>query len=162
MSFDPSAITVKTVMSRDVATIAGDATVEEAARLMVGNRVSGMPVVDAQGLVVGVVTLTDVVAHRRAGSVPAPPKEPQETVLYDAVDISRLLESLLHVGEQGGEKVLQISSTRLLTVSDSASVREATRIMSEHRVHRVLVTDASGRLAGIVSALDVVTLVARG
>ncbi len=147
-------------MTREVATISGDATVEEAARIMVGNRVSGLPVLDASGVVVGVVTLTDVVTRLRAGSVP-PPSDAPDTVFYDAVDVSRLLESLLHLGDHGGAKVIDVSSSRLLSVPETASVRDATVVMSEQRVHRLLVTDASGRLSGIVSALDVVTVIAR-
>ncbi len=161
MSFDPIKVLVSGVMSREVATISADASVEDAARVMVGNRVSGMPVVDVGGLVVGVVTLTDVVTRLRAGSLPPQVKESQETVFYDAVDVSRLHESLLQLGGEGAESVRAIASSRLLSVSETASVHEASRIMSEHRVHRLLVTDADGRLAGIISALDIVALIAR-
>lgn len=159
MSFD--AKIVRDVMTRDVATISGDASVEEAARVMVGNGISGLPVLDETGVVVGVVTLSDVVTRLRAGSVPPPAIEPQETVFYDAVDVSRLLESLVHIGEHGGVKVSTFASTRLISVAETESVRAAARVMTEERVHRVLVTDGGGRLSGILSALDVVALVAR-
>jgi CBS domain-containing protein len=161
MSLEPASISVKDVMSREVATISGDATIEDAARRMVGNRISGLPVLDANGVVVGVVTLVDVVTRLRAGSIPPPAGGANDTVFYDAVDVSRLLESLLHLGDHGGGKVSSIASSRLITVPDTATVRDATRLMRDERVHRVLVTDVTGRLAGIVSALDVVNLVAR-
>jgi CBS domain-containing protein len=53
------------IMTRQVISILSDATVEDAARLLVRNRISGLPVVDAEGLLVGLVTEHDLIA--RAG-----------------------------------------------------------------------------------------------
>lgn len=51
---------VDQIMTKRVATIAADRPIVAAARLMVDNRIGGLPVVDAQGVVVGVITETDI------------------------------------------------------------------------------------------------------
>jgi CBS-domain-containing membrane protein len=56
------------VMSQTVVTTRPDATVEEAARLMIGQRVSGLPVVDEMGTVVGVLTEGDLLRRIELGT----------------------------------------------------------------------------------------------
>ena len=51
---------IKRIMTKDVTTVTPDAPVEDAARLMVANRVGGLPVVDEQNKVVGIITETDI------------------------------------------------------------------------------------------------------
>src|SRR5260370_30920184 len=56
------------VMTRNVVTIGAGASVREAARLLVEHRVSGLPVVDAEGRVVGLVTEADLIARQKGPS----------------------------------------------------------------------------------------------
>ena len=70
-----AAVDVADVMHREVVTTTGDASVGEAAALMVDHRVGGLPVLDAGSRVVGVITETDifrafVASERAAGSIP--------------------------------------------------------------------------------------------
>lgn len=59
------------IMTREVITVGLDAPVEEVARLLLGHRISGVPVVDATGRVVGVVTEADLIVRERPDA-PAP------------------------------------------------------------------------------------------
>ena len=70
-----AAVDVADVMHREVVTTTGDASVGEAAALMVDHRIGGLPVLDAGSRVVGVITETDifrafVASERAAGSIP--------------------------------------------------------------------------------------------
>ncbi len=152
---DPFARAVSEIMSTDVATIRSDTSIADAAATLARNGISGMPVVDEQGIVVGVVTLTDFVAAMSAtGGAPD-----DASVFYDSVRLVRLMEHLLHEAGRGMDTVGDIMSTRLVGIRPDAPIRDAARVMAQKHVHRVLVIDAAGKLAGIVSAIDVVALV---
>jgi CBS domain-containing protein len=71
------------------------------------------------------------------------------------------MEDLLHpTADFAHLTVAEIMSSRLVTVRESESVLAAAQIMSKSRVHRVLVVDEAGKLSGILSALDIVGLLA--
>jgi CBS domain-containing protein len=151
---DPFSRSVTEIMSPEVATIRSDANIADAAATLARNGVSGMPVVDEHGVVVGVVSLTDFVAALSASGAPD-----DACAFYDSVRLVRLMDHLLRETGRGLEKVGDIMSTRLVSVAPDASIRDAARVMASKHVHRVLVIDASGKLAGIISAIDVVALV---
>ena len=71
------------------------------------------------------------------------------------------MDDLLHPAAHGAHLTVgDIMSSRLVTVHEADPLRTAAQIMAKRRVHRVLVTDAQGRLSGIVSTLDIVALLA--
>ncbi len=151
-------------MTAHVATLQASLPVPEAARIMATNRVSGMPVVDDVGVVVGVVTLTDF-ASVLAKDASAPPRpvdsDEGDGLFYDSVKLVELMDDLLHPAAHGAHLTVgDIMSSRLVTVHEADPLRTAAQIMAKRRVHRVLVTDAQGRLSGIVSTLDIVALLA--
>lgn len=55
-----SKLSIDRIMTRDPLTIAPDATIRQAARLMLDNKIGGLPVVDAQGALVGIITESDI------------------------------------------------------------------------------------------------------
>ncbi|NUP09212.1 MAG: CBS domain-containing protein [Polyangiaceae bacterium] len=153
---DPLDVPVARLMATNIVTLTRDMPVEEAARKMVGNHVSGMPVLDASSAIVGVVSLTDLVRVLTG----APSAEDDASAdFYDPIRVDRLVESLLDDREHSGRTVGDVMSTRLVTVDPQDPLREAARAMARHRIHRVLVVDATGKLYGIVTALDVVSAV---
>lgn len=128
---------------------------------MANNRVSGMPVVDDVGVVIGVVTLSDFVSVIGRDRPTAERSEEQDGLFYDSVQLVALMGELLHPASHSADlTVADIMSSRLVTIRASEPIRAAAQIMSRRRVHRVLVTDADGKLSGIVSALDIVDLLA--
>src|SRR6188472_536323 len=58
---------VATLMTREVKSVRPNTPVEDAARLLLQHQISGMPVLDDRGAVVGVVTLTDIAKRLRGG-----------------------------------------------------------------------------------------------
>lgn len=69
-------MTVEDVMTRRVITVRPDTPVHEAARLMFTNRVGGLPVIDASGRVVGIISDGDLILIRAlAASAPVPAPE---------------------------------------------------------------------------------------
>ncbi len=129
---------VADVMSFDPVLVRADAPIEDAEELLETNHISGLPVVDATGALVGVISQTDLVrlAHHSIG------------------DILRARADGLRVGE--------VMTSPPLTVPMTASRVEAARIMHDARVHRLVALDDASEPVGVLSASDYVTLVAEG
>lgn len=132
----------KDVMTRTVVSIDQDATVLQAARLMLQHHISGLPVVDKQGALVGVLSEGDFL--RRS-----------ET--HTERRRSRWLEFLMGPGRIAGDyvhshgnKVSEVMSSDLKTVGEEASLEDIVALMEKHRIKRVPVLRA-GKLVGIVT-----------
>jgi CBS domain-containing protein len=133
------------VMTRDVATVRPDTPVVDALRLMLELRISGLPVIDATGAVVGIVTEADFL-HR--GELDTDPQH------------SRWMEFLLGPGRLASEyvashtrRIEQIMIRKVVTVAPDAPLADVVRLMEKHAIKRVPVVE-QGRLAGIVSRAD--------
>lgn len=135
-------VRIREVMTRSVITISGDTPLKEAAVVMGRNRISGLPVMDGDELV-GIITESDFVSRL-------------------AEDGGGLLDALLGRKQtEIGGSVAEAMTRQPLTVAPDESVSAAARIMSEHRVKRLPVVDGSGRLVGIVSRADLMSVFAR-
>lgn len=129
---------VEDLMTIDPVTVPSDATIEEAEELLRRNRISGLPVTDASGRLVGVISQTDL--------------------LYLAVPSVQAL--IRH--RDSGIRVGEVMSTPPVTIDGELPIREAARVMDEGRLHRLVAIDRSGRPIGVISAMDFVSLAAEG
>jgi CBS domain-containing protein len=131
---DTGQFLVADLMTIDPIVVAVDVSIEEAARLLHANSITGLPVVDAFGTLVGVISQTDIVGvlDSRLGRV------------------IRTRPSGLRVGE--------LMSSPACTVSMTGSVEEAARLMVDRRIHRLVATDDAGRPVGVLSAIDLVKI----
>jgi CBS domain-containing protein len=127
---------VADLMTIDPCLITRTASVVEAEELMSRQRVSGLPVVDELGALVGVVSQTDLMYLTR----------PRVRSLMER------WETPLTVQE--------IMSAPPVTVPSTMSLQNAARVMSEHDVHRVVAVDRKARPIGVLSATDFVQLAA--
>ncbi|MBT8211884.1 MAG: CBS domain-containing protein [Acidimicrobiia bacterium] len=130
------------IMSKGVITVTPDQSLKEAARVMVGEGVSGLPVVDEAGAVVGIITEADFLAKEASRG---------------RTRYRRLLDTIF--GEEEivkAELVSEAMTPDPITIDPHARVSEAARIMDEHKVKRLPVVDTTGKLLGIVSRADVV------
>lgn len=138
---------VNDVMTRDPAFVHPWDTVREVARVLDANEISGLPVVDESGRVVGVVSRTDVLHLAVQGPLGSRPLSAFE----------RLAEGLtagtgLDPDEFG--TVDEFMSTDLVCATPDDSIGSVARRMAEAGVHRVIVTSPKDGLVGIVTALD--------
>lgn len=137
----------KDIMTNRVISIGQDESVFEAARLMLQNRISGLPVVDSTGVLVGMVTEGDFLRRAETG-----------TEKYR----SRWLEFVFGPGRAAadfthshGRKVEEVMSDNPIAVTEDAAVEEIVGLMERHRIKRVPVT-RNARLVGIVSRANLV------
>jgi len=124
------------LMTLDPVVIRADAAIETAERLLHTYRISGLPVIDEDGRLVGVISRTD---------------------LLD--DGTGSLSALLR-GNGSGLRVGELMTSPAVTVPMTATLAEAARLMRDERIHRVVAIDESGHPIGVLAATDYVYLVA--
>jgi CBS domain-containing protein len=133
---------VKDVMTRNVISVAASEPVLQAARLMLQNRISGLPVVDKDGELVGIVTEGDFLRRSEIGTQRRRPKW-----LEFIVGPGRLAQEYVHAW---GRKVEEIMTPDPHCVTEDDSLETVVQAMESYRVKRLLVT-RSGKMVGIVS-----------
>lgn len=161
---------VRDAMNPEVVHIGPDATLSELERLLLAERLGGVPVV-TRGQLVGVVSRSDILRALGTERAIAEAQADVYREFYD--DPFAPSEHAAREDEEQSEAIEQQIAARmaLLHVRDAMTprssrsrrrpLREAAATMAARRIHRLLVTDA-GRLVGILSALDVVRLVGDG
>ena len=125
---------VKGVMRTDVVSIGPDATVKDLAHLLAEHHLGGVPVVDTDGQLVGIVTESDLVA--------------MDTDLHFPFYI-QFLDSFIYL-----ESRKKFEERLRKTVG--AFVKD---VMTEHRINRIPVVDADNKLVGIVGRHEVLTAI---
>jgi CBS domain-containing protein len=133
------------VMTRNVISVPPDATVADAVELMLGRGISGLLVVDASGMLAGIVTEGDLLRRDELGTqrrrswwlrlIASPGRQ--------AADFTRA----------HGRKVADVMTRDVLSVAADAPLTDIVALMEEHRVKRVPVLDGV-RVVGVVSRAD--------
>ncbi|HEU4694555.1 MAG TPA: CBS domain-containing protein [Vicinamibacterales bacterium] len=151
-----NARSVKDVMNPDVMTVADEMTTGELARYLTEREISGAPVVDGQGHLIGVVSMTDIGRHMA---------EPSEFESSRGSEYYRDLadETLEDFGqryiEQSAAIVRDVMTPVIHQVSATASVAEAARVMVREHIHRLVVTQGKEPV-GIITSMDLLRVVA--
>ena len=134
------------LMTSFVVTVRPDATIEYAAQLMLQYRISGLPVTDTDGTVLGIVTESDLLRRAETGTE----KRHARWVSF-LIGPGRLAQEYVH---SRGRKVGEVMTERVFTVTPEMPLADLVVLMETKRVKRVPVVD-QGRLVGIVSRADV-------
>ncbi len=140
----------KDIMTRDVISVDMKTTVKELARLLVNNNISGVPVIDADGTLRGIVTEKDLISRDKKLHLPT------VVTLFDAVIY---LESEKHFKEDlkklAASTVEDIMTSKVVTISEETSIREIATLMADEGKDLLPVVQ-EGKVVGIVGKADVV------
>lgn len=149
--------TVSKLMTRSLLVAKADWRVTELAEFLVGNGISGAPVVDSRERVVGVVSVTDIARH--TSMVEDEPGIHHHQYYTDTLDFTLDEDLYIDYDEDEDEvaTVRDIMTPAVFDVDINTSIRSASAAMVKNRIHRVLVSDR-GKVVGIVSALDILAL----
>jgi CBS domain-containing protein len=142
---------VRDVMTRDVITIPSDAQAMQAATLMLKHRISGLPVVDPGGCVVGIVTEGDFLRRAELGT-----QRHRSRWLEFLIGPGRLASEYVHAC---GRKVEEIMTPDPCTITETAPLEAIVELMERHRVKRIPVV-REGKLVGIVSRANLLQALA--
>jgi CBS-domain-containing membrane protein len=135
-------VKVTEIMSRPVITVTPDTGIKAAARLLVERAISALPVIDAKGELVGIVSEADLL-----------PLETRPDPLTQATPLAPTAGS-------APKTVAQVMTRDVLVVTASSEVSQAARLMLDTGVKRVPVVQGR-RVVGILSRRDLVKVIAR-
>jgi CBS domain-containing protein len=139
---------VADLMTKDVFAVAPETSLIAAARLLANRHISGAPVVDPTGRVIGVVTLADLIDPDRSRS------DRLGTSLYYYRAHGRLQIAHGEAPVTAEGIVSDVMSPFVLSVSGQSPLIDAVRLMLADDVHRLFVLEG-GRLVGIVTTMDI-------
>jgi len=145
------------LMQKDVITIDGNASLLDAHRLFVEEEISGAPVIDEIGRVIGVLSARDLLRatdeERDAAVVQT--NYFRELEEFSGPDWGRMPEDLQD--RLANRPVSEVMSPDVITVAPDATIAEVAHTLRHHRVHRVLVA-TNEAFVGLISTFDLIAL----
>lgn len=142
------------VMTKKVLTLFEDDSVRKAVQIMVTSQIDGLPIVDINMKVLGIVTGKDIARDAGRG------KEGVLTFLFprngkrsDRVQEDRLRKTM-------DKPVYEIMTSPAITATEDTPLRDIVSLMDKHRFNRVPVVDANGRVCGIITRADILRVIA--
>ncbi len=139
------------VMTRHVISVAPDASIETAVKLMLDRGISGLLVVDAAGQLAGVVTEGDLLRRSELGT-----GRQRSWWLRLLVSPGRQAEDFTHAH---GRKVSDVMTTHVVSVDADAPLTDIVELMERHRIKRVPVVQ-QGKVVGVCSRADLLRALA--
>ena len=142
---------VKDIMVKKVITIQKDASVEELSELLVKNKISGVPVVDSDGKLVGIATEGDLIIKDSDLHFPRYFKLLDSIIYLESLNkFKKSLKKFL------GTKVEDVMTAEIKTVKEETPIGEAANMMIKYNINRVPVLDSKDKMVGIVTRADIV------
>jgi len=137
-------VAVADIMTTRVVSVREDASYKDMAAMLRQSRISAFPVLDHAGRVIGVVSEADLLV--------------KEAALADGTSLLAALRHLREDDKAEGITAGDLMSAPAVTIGPDARVEEAARLMYDKRVKRLPVVNRAGRLVGIVSRVDVLSV----
>src|SRR3972149_11701958 len=146
-----SELLAKDIMVKKVITINKNALVGKLSELLLKNKISGVPVVDDNGKLVGIATEGDLIVKDADLHFPRYFKLLDSIIYLESLNkFKRNLKKYL------GTKVEDIMTVKVRTVREDTPVNEVANIMIRNNVNRVPVLGSNGDLVGIITRADIV------
>jgi len=133
------------VMTRNILSVRPDAVIAEAIRLMLDNRISGLPVIDEGGQLVGILTEGDLL---RRGETATERHRPRWLEIL--MGPGRLAEEYVRTH---GRRIAEVMTRDPVSVTPDTPLKEIVELMERHRIKRVPVLDGDAPV-GILSRAD--------
>ena len=153
----PSSTTVREVMTRSVATLRPDQAVTEAADLLAAGPYGAMPVVDADGKIVGLVRDEDLIATEARVHVPT-----YVMLLGTSVPIPGSMRRFEHeLKKVAASTVADVMDADPRTIGEDATLEDVATLMHESDVTHLPVVDSDDHVVGVVARGDLVKFIAR-
>lgn len=143
---------VREVMTTNVITASVDTSLQDVARLLIDRRISGLPIVDSEGTLVGVVSETDFLV-KQAG-----PDSGRPSLLQWLLSGTRAAKH--HAALLDATTAGEAMTRPPITIAPDRPLSEAAALMAHARINRLPVM-VDGRLAGILTRADIVRAYAR-
>ena len=140
-------LVVKDIMTKKVITVNKNATVYELSKLIIKNKISGVPVVDDNYNLVGIATDADIIIQK--SDLPLP-------LSFSQAFLQKYESYVKSTKEYLKTKVDDIMTRQLKTVYEDDTITKAVNIIINNDINRIPVIDKNNRLKGIVARADII------
>ncbi|MBI5740886.1 MAG: CBS domain-containing protein [Nitrospirae bacterium] len=137
------------IMTKDVVTVGPGTTVEELARVLMERKISGVPVVDDDGKLVGIVTENDLIRQNSRLHIPTVIR------LFDAFILLGSGRMEDEIKKMAATTVGEICTRKVVSITEETSLDEIATIMAEQHVHLLPVLRGKA-VTGIIGKADMV------
>jgi len=138
---------VKDIMTTDLVTAKENFTIRDAIKIFSNNEVSGLPILDQDNNLAGVISATDIIQNESSSAFFSIPY--RKDIEFELIEDSKFFDHL----------VTTIMSKTLFTIEPDDTIAKMAKIMYDNKIHRLLVTEYD-KLIGIVTTFDLLKLVA--
>ncbi len=146
---------VADVMSHSPIVVRAETPLKEAVQIIAERRISGLPVVDDVGKLMGIISETDLM-WQETGVTPPAYIMFLDSVIYlqNPATYERDIHKAL------GQTVGEVMSKNPVTITPDKTVKEAAQLMHDRSIHRLPVLDSEGQVVGILTRGDIIRAMA--
>jgi CBS domain-containing protein len=144
-------LTAQDIMTENVITIKKESSIEELSEILLKNKISGVPVVDGDGKIAGVVTEADIIVQDTDLHFPRYFKLLDGIIYLDS--LNRFMDSLK---KHLATKVEDIMVAKVRTISPETTISDIAELMLQQKINRLPVVDEDNKVIGIVTRADIV------
>ena len=138
------------IMTRKIISVDLEMEVSELASLFWKNRISGAPVVDESGKLLGIVTESDLIDQSKKVHIPT-----IMTILDTMIFLENPAKLDKEIKKMTGTKVKDIYSDKVVTVNEDTPMAEIATIMSDRRLHTLPVVNGE-KIVGVIGKADII------
>ena len=148
---------VKDVMTKDVVTLNAFMSIRDAVEVLARRGISGAPVVDNTGKLMGVMTESDILKAVEDAADEVRMVFPSLHTTGVMFELTKGEKEILDAFEEAGNTVvMDVMSKNVVTGSPDTTLNEAASLLVEHRINRLPVVDEDGHVVGIITRGDIV------
>jgi CBS domain-containing protein len=145
----------KDIMTHQVITVSPEENVDQVTRLLVENKISGIPVVDSENHLAGIVTEKDLMVKAKELKVPF-----YLTVFDSIIYLENPNKFKEEIRKYTAHKVKDVMTTKVITAEEDTPVSDIVELLTEHNINRVPIVRRN-KVIGIVTRNDVLKALVR-
>ncbi|MGK7937117.1 MAG: CBS domain-containing protein [Xenococcaceae cyanobacterium] len=147
--------TVAQGMTPNPITVSPQTPLEEAIKILAEKKISGLPVQDETGKLVGVISETDLMWQETGVEPP-----PYIMILDSLIYLQNPARYNKEIHKALGQTVGEVMSDKPITIQLDRSLKQAAQTMHEKQIRRLPVVDNEGKLVGILTQGDIIRMMA--
>ncbi|NJN71622.1 MAG: CBS domain-containing protein [Limnothrix sp. RL_2_0] len=149
--------TVAEIMTADPVVVKADTPLQEAIKIIAEQKMSGLPVVDDAGILVGIISEGDLTWQETGVDTP-----PYIMLLDSIIYLQNPAKYDAEIHKALGQTVGEVMSDKVYTIAPDQSVRDAAHMMHDKHVGRLPVVDRdTGKVLGIITQGDIIRTMAQ-
>lgn len=138
------------IMNKEVITVNPEDNVEQLVKLLLENKISGVPVVDEQGKVIGIVSEADLIYPEKSVHLPA-----FIPVLDGIIFLESFKKLEKEIKKMTAYKVKDVMIKDVVTVDEDANLEDIVNILLNKKINRVPVVNSNNKLIGIITRSNI-------